>query len=430
MQPLFKQLNSLIISVVLAILVWGVAISAQNPPRTDEYPVGIPVVIIPPATGFVTTDKLPSTVRLQLFAPQSSWDALSPSKFKASIDLSTLSAGFNDVPIEVVVSDPQIEILEKDPPTVSINLQEEQTITLPLKVQVMDTPPPGYVDRQPIVTPQTVNVTGPASLISLVSEASVELFIRDSKETINRTAKVIIRDREDQRLTDLTINPVRVEVDLPIEQRFGYKDVSVRADITGYAAPGYRVGKVSVTPPTITLVGHPQGLGSISGIIDTVPIDLSEATGTISRTVPLQLPDGVTIVLPEQQDGGPSGVQIVVEIAAIEDSITLRRPITQQGIDPAFSWEPSPRRADVFLSGPAPRIQTLQASDVNVIVDLFGLGPGTHKVQPTVFLPDDSLQVTILPETIEVVIGVNPTPTPSPTLAPTPIYQNQNEDIR
>jgi YbbR domain-containing protein len=218
----------------------------------------------------------------------------------------------------------------------------------------------------------------------------------------------------------LTLLPETVKVTVPVEQRFGYKDVSVRAVVVGQVAPGYRVSNISVDPPTITIVGNPNLLSDISGFIETAQIDLSQATESIVRTVPLNLPDGISVVFPDRENQqGPGGVQVTVDIAAIEDGIILQRPITQQGIDPAYWWEASPNRADVFLSGPIPQLQNLKASDVEVIVDLFGLELGVHKLKPTVFVPDNFRVDAILPDTIEVTIGSNLTPTPTVVPSPT-----------
>jgi hypothetical protein len=76
----------------------------------------------------------------------------------------------------------------------------------------------------------------------------------------------------------------------------------------------------------------------------------------------------------------------------------------------------------VILSGPIPRLQSLKQEGVKVIIDLFGLKPGTHKVRPTVFLPDDLRVEAILPDTVEVTISLNPRliPTSTPTLSSTP----------
>ncbi|HXW00469.1 MAG TPA: CdaR family protein, partial [Anaerolineae bacterium] len=270
----FKNLSSIILSLFLAMLVWIAAVREQNPPREDNYDQNLPIEIISPAAGLVTTDKLPETVKLRLLAPESSWSTLTPSKFKAVIDLSQLPEGFNDVPVQVSVSDPQIKIIEQTPLDVSINLQVEQTISLPVNIRVMDQPPLGYVNRSPTIDPPIVTITGPAALVSQVDEVVSEIFIRDAKETINRTNEVLARNRDDQLINGLKIVPAKIQIMLPIEQRFGYKDVSVSAVVEGQAAPGYWVSNISVNPPRLTIVGNPQVLGSIPGFIETAPINV------------------------------------------------------------------------------------------------------------------------------------------------------------
>jgi hypothetical protein len=128
-QKFVRQITSIFIAIILATLVWVAAINEQNPPREDDYEQNIPIEVIPPADGLVTTDKLPESVRLRLRAPENSWQDLSPAKFRATLDLTNLSEGFNDASIAVEISDPQVEIIEKKPQSVSVNLQVEQLIT-------------------------------------------------------------------------------------------------------------------------------------------------------------------------------------------------------------------------------------------------------------------------------------------------------------
>jgi YbbR domain-containing protein len=414
----------MLLSFFLATLVWIAAVREQNPSREDNYDQSIPIEVIPPAVGLVTTDALPKSVQLRLLAPQRSWSSLTPSKFKATLDLSALPEGFSDVPIELNVSDPQIKIVDQIPKDVGINLQPEQTITLPVQVIIMDEPPLGYINRAPEVKPGVVEVTGPALLLNQADRAITELFIRSAKETIERTGEVLIRTRDDQALTGLKIIPPQVELTLPIEQRFGYKDVSVRTAVKGKPATGYWVNNITINPAQVTVVGNPQVLAEIAGFIETTPIDVSGATENIIRVVPLNLPNGVTQVIPEKEAGGPGGVQVAIEVAAIESGQTVQRLVTQQGIDPIYDWLASPERADVILSGPIPGLQALKADDVKVIVDLFGLKPGTHKVKPTVFVPDNLRVEAILPDTLEVTISLKPTlPTATPTsIGPATIF--------
>lgn len=402
-----QNLGTIAISLFLALLVWVAAVREQNPPREADYDQPIAVEITPPPPGLTNVATLPESVWLRLLAPASSWADISPAKFKASADLSQLGAGLADVPIKVEVADPNIEIMSQQPGVASVVLEQVATITLPVQINLLDAPPLGYTNRAPTAAPAAVEIAGPVSAVEKVTQVATEVFVRNSKETVETLQPVIPRDSDSQLVRGVTVNPAEVLVTVPIQQRFGYKDVSVRVQVTGQVAPGYRVSNISVEPPAITVVGNPQGLNQIAGLVDTIPIDLNQATESIVRTVPLNLPDGVTIVSDSNESGVPGGVQVSVEITPIEDAVTLQRSIVQQGIDPAYWWRASPEQVDVFLSGPLSQLRALKASDVEVLVDLFNLTPGTHILQPAVFKPDGLRLDAILPNSIEVTIGQN-----------------------
>jgi YbbR domain-containing protein len=400
-----KNFSSIFISLALAVLVWVAAVKEQNPPIENDYNQLIPIEVMPPSAGLINTTPLPEAVKLRLKAPDSSWTDLSPAKFKASIDLSALPAGLAEVPVKLELADPYVDIVEQQPANVSVNLEPLKTISMPVTVDVLDSAPLGYVARTPVANPPLVHLSGPATLIDKASRVVAEVFIRNSKETIETKPDVVVRDANDKRINGLKIDPTLINVTLPIDQRFGYKDVSVRVNLQGQVASGYRVSNIRVDPPTLTVVGNPAGLAQITGVVETAPVNLNEATETIVRTVPLSLPDGVTVVLAEEQKNSPEGVLVTVEITAIEDGLTLKRPITQQGLDARYWWRATPDQADVFLSGPLTQLQTLRASDVEVLVDLFNLEPGVHVLQPTVFKPEGLRLDALVPENVEVTIG-------------------------
>jgi YbbR domain-containing protein len=401
-----KHFSSIFISLVLAVLVWVAAVREQNPSSEADYNRSIAVEVISPREGFTNTAPEPEAVRLRLLAPESSWKSVTPSKFSATLNLRDQPVGAADIPITVTTTDPYIRIVEHIPATANVNIEPLKTMTMPVAVDIEDSPPLGYINRTAEVQPAEVYLTGPVSAVDQVVRAVVEVFIGNSKETLQTTRNVVVRDSDNRVVRDVTIEPGAVQVTIPIEQRFGYKDVSVRVNLEGQVASGYRVANIKVDPPTLTVVGNPTGLGQIAGLVETTPINLNQATESIVRTVPLNLPDGVTTVLSEDgPDNGPGGVQVTIEITPIEDGINLQRSITQQGIDPDYWWRASPDTASVFLSGPLTKLQSLRASDVEVLVDLFDLPAGMHVLQPTVFKPDGLHLDAIVPDTVEVTIG-------------------------
>jgi len=62
-----------------------------------------------------------------------------------------------------------------------------------------------------------------------------------------------------------------------------------------------------------------------------------------------------------------------------------------------------------------PLLETLEADDVRVVLDLFGLPLGIHQIEPQVsqvVVPEGITAQSILPATIQVAISTWPTPTP------------------
>jgi hypothetical protein len=125
------------------------------------------------------------------------------------------------------------------------------------------------------------------------------------------------------------------------------------------------------------------------------------------------------VVQPENQgNDSASGVLVTVDVSPIEGGQTVQRPVTFQGLRETRTAVARPSQVDVILSGPLPRLQSLTIQDVKVIVDLFGLEPGVHKVKPTVVVPEGLRVENVLPDTVEVEISIGRPLTPTPTATP------------
>lgn len=401
---MLKHFSTILLAITLASLVWTAAVREQYQLRTDDYSRAIPLTVAPPATTLAVVGDLPDSVRVRLRAPQDSWSALRLSDFQAILDLASLPEGRHDIDIQLSVADNYIEIAELEPQSVMVHIQSVQTISLPITVNLLDTPALGYINRKPVVEPEQVLVTAPTSVLDRLTKATVNVSMRGAKETLQRTAPVILGDDSETILTHWSSDPARVEVTVPIEQRFGYKDVSVSVAVDGELKDGYWISNISVDPSAVTLFGHPTTLNEITGFIETTAVNVSQATSDVAQTVPLNLPDGVTVVVPQDEERGLTTAEVVVEIMAIEGGKTFQRPIKQQGLAPDLQWAASPGQVDIIVSGPIPHLSTLLPADIDVIVNLFELEPGVHKLTPDVFLPDDLTLSAILPDTIELTL--------------------------
>jgi YbbR domain-containing protein len=66
----------------------------------------------------------------------------------------------------------------------------------------------------------------------------------------------------------------------------------------------------------------------------------------------------------------------------------------------------------VTVSGTVSDLDALDVGDLTAILDVSGLGPGDHLVQPTVALPGGVTLVTMSP--ISVTVTIVPPATPAP----------------
>ena len=420
-RDLLDHLGTLTLAFVLAVLVWMMAVNQENPSVHDTFSEPIPIEVVSKPEGLVLFGEVVESTRITLQAPQSSWNDLNLGKFQAEIDLVGLGTGLHDLPVEVTCSDSRVRILERRPDRIAVRLERFASKELPVAIEILDSPPLGYVARPLVATPSTVTVSGPAPIVSQVASAVGELRLQGAKSTVVRSVFVSPRNTQGEAVGWVDWMPRQVEAQVPIEQRLGFKDVSVRALVVGQVAPGYWISNITVEPSAATLIGSPDALANLAGYVETNPVDVSGAEQRVAERVTLNLPADVSLV--PAGDAGGEGVQVTVEIAAIMGGQTVRRWVEVQGLAPDLRADSSPQRVDVILSGPLPQLQNLRSEQVQVVLDLFGLAAGIHKVSPTVIVPEGLHVESIVPDVVEVEIEEippTPTPTPLPTSTPTP----------
>jgi YbbR domain-containing protein len=406
---LVNNVGSIILALVLAIVVWVVAANEENPIVEDVFSEAVPLEIVNQPEGTIIFGDVVDTVQLTLRASQASWDDLSVNKFRAQVDLGGLGTGVQDLEVQVTCSDDSIRIVEKKPEKTTVRLEELKEKEVEVKVNILDNPPLGYSARPASATPSKVKITGPAPMVDQVVTAVVDFFLRNAKDTVERRVDLSLHDAQDNVVGWVTPEPDQVTVQVPIEQRWGYKEVAVRTNWEGQVAPGYRIDNVSVNPSIVTVTGSPGVLREIPGYLETAPVEVSNASADVVARMPLVLPEGVSLPL-----AGSQGVTVTVNVTAIESKLTLQSELIIQGLSPGLKATPSPRVVDVTLSGPLPKLDTLKPENVQVTLDLFDLPSGTHKVVPTAIAPEGIKVESILPDTIEVEISIAPTPISTP----------------
>jgi len=402
---LVSNLSSALLALFLAIVVWVVAVYEKAPPRTDLFPSAIPVKILNLGEGLLISGAVQTEVKIRIRALVSTWQQLKPDSFEATVDLFGLEGGQHEVPIVVKTLEKNVAILSVEPSHITVNLEEitERKVRVRVKVLDEESIPLGYISRLPTVTPEQITVSGPKTSVAQVAEAVMEVSLKNARETVIKQEAPALLDGAGNKVQGLTVSPATVMVTVVIERQVGYRDVTVRATTRGSPASGYWISNISVEPALVTVYGEQSVINSLPGYLDTEPIDVSNAKQDVIKRVALALPEGALIL---GDGGGKEGILVQISIQPLLGGQTIHRELKLQNLRFGFKATASPTALDIILSGPLPALQELQPDDVQVIVDLFGLSRGTHKLTPTVVLPEGlGLEVkSIVPDIVEVII--------------------------
>jgi YbbR domain-containing protein len=423
-RKLLDTVGSVALALILALIVWAGATNAENPAVTQWAPVQVPIEIRNQPPGSVIVTKIESTAQVRITVPRDSWDTVRADDFVAYIDLARVPFDQStDVPVVVQVVKKGVLLNAHKPASVTVRLEAYKSATVPVRANIVDSPPLGYVARDPVVDPTTVSVGGPAASVARVAYASVDVWLRGARESVVRSLTPTAMDKDGSPVADVTVTPTSVTVKVDLAQRANFKpSVPIRAQLVGEVAPLYWVSNITVRPTSVTLVGLPSVLEQIPGYIETEPVDISNATATVSRRVALKLPAGVTVVPESATDEAAQSVQVDVEVAPVTGGRTMKISVQTQGLGPQNSATLSPTEIDVYLSGPLVQLQGLTDKDVLASVNLVDVGPGTHRVKPTVSVPPGVEIKGMVPEAVEVqVTGPPPTPEPAPSPQPTAV---------
>jgi len=412
-----RNLSTLLLALVMAIVVWVSAMLATDPNEESVYPGSIPIQIEGLDPSMLLMDNKPTEAQITLIAPRSIWSQLlvNPDLVKAWIDLSGLGAGEYRVPIHEQVGLTPAQVTNIEPSEVLVVLEALASTRYPVDLEVSGEPALGYRRGIPATTPASATVSGPESKVSQVSQLRAVIDISGAIEGVEAMLPLRAYDQNGQEVTGVTITPSSVSVKIPVTLLGGYRNVVVKVVTIGQVADGYWLTNVSISPPNVIVFStNPQEVIALPGYVETNPLDLTGLSDDVDIRATLNLPEGVTLA-------GEESVLVRLSIAALEGSLPITLPIEVVGLSPELEAIVSPESVELLLTGPLPILNNLTPAGIRVSVNVSGMETGVYQLNPVVDLLPNQVEVaSILPEVVEVTIRVAPTSTITPRVTSKP----------
>jgi len=266
--------------------------------------------------------------------------------------------------------------------------------------------PNGLEIGTPQLSAQRVTASGPRSLLDRVDRALATVRIDPSGIDCCGQVDLVPVDIDGRRVESVELDPSTVRVQIDVSTVETSRTVPIRPLLTGAPAAGFEVGTVTAEPSVVTLRGSPEVLAAIAEI-PTEPISLAGSNATLRATGTLVLPEGARLA-----DPAASEPTILVQIRETVGTRTLVLGVVCSGAPQGSACLPQIGQVAATVGGTVSDLDALDPADLTALLNVTGLGPGDHLVQPTVTLPDGLTLVTLSP--ISVTVTIVPPATPAP----------------
>lgn len=328
-KKLFKHMGLKILSLVIAIILWLVIMNIDDYTMTRTIR-NIPVVQL---NGDSITDlgkvydvTSGNTVDIVVKGPRTVVDSLNVDSFTATADLSELSLT-NSAQITVTANDSrinsQIEISYVNR-TVNLTVEDKVMKEFPIKAVAEGILAEGYALGGCTVTPNIIQIDGPESIISRVTEVRATVKVDNQSKTTEAIVVPQCMNAYGELVTSKSIELETKEVRVTATI-YPTKEVPVLIEQMGVPATDYMVTGINYNPQTITITGDEKNLAAV----DKITLPTKDLTG-IDTDVEMNI--GVEEYLPKGIYLADSNDQVAINVS-VEGLVTKDIEIAPEDID-------------------------------------------------------------------------------------------------
>lgn len=388
-------------ALVLSILLYAGLVYSGS--FTERQATGIPIrAINQPLNTYLLTGEL-GAVDVGYRAAAGAVGSVSNATFSATVDLEgydmTQAGEPQRLAVEVRSLDDEVVILDVSPVEVSVVLDRLSVRNVRVVVDRGEIPP-GLEIGAVTVAPTTVQAQGPDSRLRLVTRAVARVRIDPSGIDISEQVDLIPVDADGEPVEAVELSPGTATVEIEVSTAETSRTVPVTPSLTGTPPTGLTLTSVSVEPAAVTLFGPPDVLAEIASV-ETSSVDLAAVTADAVVQA--------TIVLPDQTRLGEEAAGTVAVSIAVDPELASRTILVGpvcQNVEPGLVCQPQTSQIAVTVSGTRAAVAGLTPAQVTPVLNMAGLGEGSHVVTPTVALPAGiSLVQVLAPLTVVLTTG-------------------------
>lgn len=395
---LFRNLGLKLVSVVVAVILWFVIMSFADPSSSKVISF-IPISLV--NDNLITDSGSVYSVDGSLYASvrvtgtTSVLNQISAADFSAVADVASMYDLTGQVPVVVTCSSNLIEAEQIEPLTRSVRLNIETIMSrrFPITVETVGKIMDGFLMGQTTVSPTSVVVSAPESVIAKIDHAGVSINISNLSEPAEYVSEIILYNDAGEELNPSSMTPyyrITSETATVTAEVFSVKTLPIIYSVQNQSgvASGFRFTGAELSKTGIQVQGLKSRLAELTGIV--IPdgrLDVAGAAGDIQIDLNIAgyLPDTVKLTDPEDQI-----LHIVLHVEQlVTDVYDVINQIELYGIDRSLEYHKLDSYARLWFRALKEDFNHFSVSMIHATVDVSDLGPGTYDLPVSVRVDDD-----------------------------------------
>jgi len=273
------------------------------------------------------------------------------------------------------------------PETVTVNIDQVETVEVPLSLDLKAAVAQGYLLRTEIFDPAMINVRGPKRILNVLSKAVVTYeSAKPLDKTVALDTSYIFYNSTLDPLDplDLSLLSYAPDVRLTIPIAFT-KELPVGLNFMDGGGITQQNLECTYSQNVVTVSGESDVLAELESLI-LGTVDLAALPGDTSLKYPVVLPEGVT------NETGVSEIEAEIKIVGVsarkvkveESLMTVLAGTLPEG----YQVQKVTEAIHVTVRGAEKSVTQIKPSNIRVVLDLSGIPrtAGTYTVEPTVSL--------------------------------------------
>lgn len=370
--------GNMIISLILAVILWMYVVGEMNPVTTKSYR-DIPVTLTNSQTlsdnGLAVVGASDETMTITLSGKRNSLSKIKTADIVATVDLSDATEGDNQLKINLSVPD-SAEVKNQSLTKITVTVEKKQTVRRNIRVKYTGNYAKGEEPTTIKTDPENVTVSGARSLVNKVAYVKATISSDNvSTDETSTSSNLVPVDKHGNEVENIDLSQNTAKITSAL---YYTKTVSLKVPVTNSSSDGYK--RTTTAPEKVKIKGPDRALKKV----DSITADTIDVTGITKSTdvdIAPNLPD--QIWLSDDSRDLVLNVKVTSEMHSREftfdgDSVDLNN------VGSDLSGNVKTGTVTVTVTGIASKINKISKSDISLSADCDGLGSGTHSVSLTV----------------------------------------------